>query len=158
METNELHTLMMNRAIQLAREGGKMDNGAPFGAVIARGEEIIAEARNEVLCKGDCTQHAELKAIQRACRKLKTVSLNGCTLYTSCEPCMMCLGAAYWAEIEKIYFGTSAEDARDYGFDYSGMYHTSDTGDRHEEFNMEQIYREKALAVWKTCTKNELQF
>ncbi|MCP9200408.1 nucleoside deaminase [Gramella sp. GC03-9] len=158
MEINQIQYKMMNRAIELAREGGEMDNGGPFGAVIARGDEIIAEARNQVLGKCDCTQHAELRAIQRACKKLNSTKLKGCALYTSCEPCMMCLGASYWAELDYLYFGASAEDAKKHGFIYSDLYYNSDTNKRHEEFNMIQLNREKALAVWETRTKSKLQF
>ena len=150
METREQDHQMMKRAIELAKEGGSMDNGGPFGAVITRGKEIVAEARNEVLCKGDCTQHAELRAIQRACRKLKSTSLEGLTLYTSCEPCMMCLGASHWARIDQIFFGASAQDARNHGFIYSDLYYGSNKEKRHEQFNMKQVCREEALAVWNT--------
>ena len=156
METKDLQRRMMSRAIQLADEGREMDNGSPFGAVITKGDAIIAESRNEVLCQGDCTQHAEMRAIQRACRKLKTTNLQGCVLYTSCEPCMMCLGASYWADFDYIYYGASAEDARNFGFRYSEMYYSSDSQARHEEFKMIQICREEALKVWKKAQKKEL--
>lgn len=157
MKTKDLQHKMMMRAIELAREGGEMDNGSPFGAVITKGDEIISESRNEVLCKGDCTQHAEIRAIQRACRKLKTLKLHGCVLYASCEPCLMCLGAAYWADIDYIYYGASAEDARAYGFPYSELFHNSDSFDRHREFKMIQIYREEALEVWENARRSGIQ-
>ncbi|TRO66479.1 nucleoside deaminase [Christiangramia sabulilitoris] len=156
METNKLHRKMMERAIELAREGRDMDNGGPFGAVIAKGDEIIAETRNEVLCKGDCTQHAELRAIQRACRKLNSLNLKGCVLYTSCEPCMMCLGAAYWADLDYIYYGASADDAKEYGFKYSDMYYNSNAEERHREFRMFQISREDAVGLWDSVSRKEL--
>ncbi|MCM8570106.1 nucleoside deaminase [Gramella jeungdoensis] len=156
MEIKDLQRKMMSRAIQLAREGRDMDNGGPFGAVITKGDKIIAESRNEVLCKGDCTQHAEMRAIKRACNKLKTTNLQGCVLYSSCEPCMMCLGAAHWADFDYIYYGASAEDAKEFGFDYSDMYHNSDADKRHNEFKMIQLCREEAIAVWETADKEEL--
>ncbi|MCG9972360.1 nucleoside deaminase [Christiangramia crocea] len=156
MELKDLQRKMMRRAIQLAREGRDMDNGGPFGAVITKGDEIVAESRNEVLCKGDCTEHAEMRAIQRACSKLKTNNLKGCVLYTSCEPCLMCLGAAYWADFDYIYYGASAYDARAFGFNYSNLYHNSDSDKRHEEFKMIQICREEAIAVWEMAEKEEL--
>ena len=156
METKDLQKKMMTRAMNLAREGRDMDNGGPFGAVITRGDEIIAESRNEVLYKGDCTQHAELRVIQRACRKLKTLNLQGCVLFTSCEPCMMCLGAAYWADIDYIYYGASAQDAREYGFKYSDMYYSSNVDDRHMEFKMIQLCRDEALEIWNQVSKEEL--
>lgn len=156
METKDLQRRMMKRAIKMACEGRDMDNGGPFGAVITKGDKIIAESRSEVLCKGDCTQHAELRAIQRACKKLNTLKLKGCVLYASCEPCMMCLGAAYRADLDYIYYGASAEDARRFGFSYSEMYYDSDANKRHEEFKMIQICREEAIAVWETAAIEEL--
>ena len=156
MEIKDLQKKMMGRALKLAREAREMDNGSPFGAVVTKGDEIIAESRNEVLCSGDCTQHAELRAIQRACKELKTRNLKGCVLYTSCEPCMMCLGAAHWADFDYIYYGASAQDAKDYGFNYSVMYLNSDKDKRHTEFKMIQLYREEALEIWDKVTRKEL--
>lgn len=156
MEIKDLQKKMMSRAIALAREGRDMDNGGPFGAVITKGDEIIAESRNEVVCNGDCTQHAELRAIQRACRKLGTLSLKGCVLYTSCEPCMMCLGSAYWADIDYIYYGASALDAKKHGFRYSDMYYDSDMNKRHNEFKMIQLCRNEAVEIWEEVSQEEL--
>ncbi|GAA4323477.1 nucleoside deaminase [Pontixanthobacter gangjinensis] len=156
METRDLQKKMMSRAIHLAREGRDMDNGGPFGAVITRGDEIIAEARNEVLCKGDCTAHAELRAIQRACKKTGSLSLKGCVLYTSCEPCMMCLGAAHWAEIDYIYYGASAQDAKNFGFKYSDMFYNSNEEERHTEFKMIQLCRDESVKLWKEVSQEEL--
>ncbi|WP_026934370.1 nucleoside deaminase [Christiangramia echinicola] len=156
MKIKDLQKKMMSRALNLAREGRDMDNGGPFGAVITRGDEIIAESRNEVLCKGDCTQHAEMRVIQRACKKLKTLNLQGCVLFTSCEPCMMCLGAAYWADIDYIYYGASAQDAKEYGFRYSDMYYNSNIDDRHREFKMIQLCRDEAVEIWDQVSKDEL--
>ncbi|MAM19257.1 MAG: nucleoside deaminase [Christiangramia sp.] len=155
MESFDFQKKMMARALQLARQGGEMDNGGPFGAVVTQGEEIIAEARNEVLCNGDCTQHAELRAIQRACTKLNKNDLSGCVLFTSCEPCMMCLGAAYWAKFDYIYFAASAEDAREFGFLYSNMYYASDPEKRRLEFKMIQICREEAVSIWQKLKREE---
>lgn len=149
MGTKDLQKKMMSRAIKLARKGMNKANGSPFGTVITKGDEIIAETRNEVVSEGDCTQHAELRAIQMACKKINSGSLQGCVLFTSCEPCMMCLGAAYWADIDYIYYGASAEDAREYGFIYSDLYYNSNTKDRHTEFKMIQLCRNEAVAVWK---------
>jgi len=156
MGTKDLQKKMMSRAIQLASEGRDMNNGGPFGAVITKGDDIIAESHNEILSQQDCTQHAELRAIQKACEKLKTKSLQGCVLFTSCEPCMMCLGAAYWADIDYIYFGASAEDARNYGFIYSDMYYNSNPKDRHTEFKMIQLCRNEAVGVWDEVKPEEL--
>ncbi|CAL66573.1 nucleoside deaminase [Christiangramia forsetii] len=148
MKIKDLQKKMMSRAIDLAREGRDMDNGGPFGAVITKGDEIIAESCNKVLAKEDCTEHAELRAIQKACRKLNSSSLQGCVLFTSCEPCMMCLGAAYWADFDNIYYGASALDAKEYGFKYSDMYYKTDADKRHQEFKMIQLCRDKAVQLW----------
>lgn len=148
METKDLQKRMMQRAIQLAREGREMANASPFGAVVTKGDKIIAESRNESVCRGDCEEHAELKVIKRACHKLQKKNLKGCVLYTSCEPCMMCLGAAYWADFDYIYYGASAEDAKEFGFVYSDMYYKSNSKKRHEEFKMIQLCREEAVEVW----------
>ncbi len=156
METKDLQRRMMGRAIKLAREGRDMDNGGPFGAVVTKGDKIIAESRNEVVCKGDCTEHAEIKAIKRACKKLKSSNLKGCVLYTSCEPCMMCLGAAYWADIDYIYYGASARDAQDFGFRYSDLYHESNNEARHKEFKMIQLCRNEVINLWKEAKQEEL--
>ena len=156
MKTKDLQKKMMSRVIALAKEGRDMDNGEPFGAVITKGDEIIAESRNEVLCNSDCTQHAELRAIQRACKQLGTRSLKGCVMFTSCEPCLMCLGAAYWAEIDYIYFGASAKDAKEHGFVYSDLYYDSSSEDRREECKMIQLCRKEAVKVWDDVRAKEL--
>ncbi len=149
MKSKDLQKRMMHRAMELAREGLDTEGGGPFGAVITKGDKIIAESYNKASEKNDCTQHAELRAIQKACNNLNSKDLNGCVLYTSCEPCMMCLGAAYWAGLDFIYFGASAEDAREFGYVYSDMYYNSDKNKRHSEFIMIQFLREEALNIWK---------
>jgi len=145
----ENHELLMKRAIALAYEG-KAGNGGAFGAVITKDGSIIAEVHNTVKQHQDCTQHAELAAIQKSCMILKSKDLSACILYTSCEPCMMCLGASYWAGFKTIYFGASAEDAKNYGYIYSDMFYGSDTNKRYKEFNMVQLLRDEAVAVWES--------
>lgn len=137
----------MRRAITLAIEAQNSGNG-PFGAVVVQGIEIIAESQNSVRSKADCTQHAELSVIQKACTALGTKDLGNCILYTSCEPCMMCLGACYWAKFKTIYFGASAHDAKQFGYVYSELYYSSDESRRRNEFNMKQILRNEAIAIW----------
>jgi len=140
---------MMLKAIALAQKGALYKHGGPFGAVITKDERIIAAEFNQVLNNKDCTQHAELRAIQSACRKLKSPDLKGCVLYTSCEPCMMCLGAAHWANFDYIYYGASALDAKEYGFTYSNMYYQSSIENRQREFKMIQLCKDEALKVWQ---------
>lgn len=112
---------LMREAIELSKKS-VASGGGPFGAVIARNGEIIARASNTVTQTNDPTAHAEVNAIRSACKELGVFKLNGCELYTSCEPCPMCLSAAYWAGIEKIYFGNSRIDAKEINFDDSFIY------------------------------------
>lgn len=111
----------MERAIELAKEG--VNNcGGPFGAVIVKDGKIIAEAYNEVTLSHDPTAHAEVLAIRRACKALNTFDLAGCDIYSSCEPCPMCLGAMYWAKIGKLYYSATRADAEKAGFKDSKIY------------------------------------
>ena len=137
----------MKRAIALAIQGKQNGNGA-FGAVIVRNGAMVAEGHNTVSDSTDCTQHAELSVIQKACKIRESKVLDDCVLYTSCEPCMMCLGACYWAKFKAIYYGASAEDAKEYGFVYSNMYYTYNKDNRRKEFNLKQLLRDEAVAVW----------
>ncbi|MCC2642641.1 MAG: hypothetical protein K0S45_3054 [Nitrospira sp.] len=108
---------LMRRAIELSRQGMEAGEGGPFGAVIARGETIIGEGWNQVIATNDPTAHAEVVAIRVATRSMKDFHLTGCDLYTSAQPCPMCLGALYWARINRIYYGNSVQDAAAIGFD-----------------------------------------
>ncbi len=116
------HDQHMLRAIQLSAERMRAGKGGPFGAVIVKDGEIVAEGFNQVTTSNDPTAHAEVMAIRRACEALGTFSLEGCTIYTSCEPCPMCLSAIYWARLEAIYFANTREDAADIGFDDDFLY------------------------------------
>src|SRR5580692_3553269 len=112
----------MARAIHLSIEGVESGHGGPFGAVIVRGDQIIAEGVNQVTSINDPTAHAEVQAIRLACRKLGVFELKDCELYTSCEPCPMCLGTIYWARLSRVYFASTAEYAAKAGFDDSFIY------------------------------------
>lgn len=111
----------MRQAIRLADES-VASGGGPFGAVIVRDSEIIAGSSNSVTLDNDPTAHAEVNAIRLACRKLGTYDLKGCTIYTSCEPCPMCLGAIYWAHIDRIFYANDRKDAAAIGFDDDFIY------------------------------------
>ena len=111
----------MKKAIELSEEN-VANGGGPFGAVIARDGEIIATGVNRVTANCDPTAHAEVSAIRAACQKLKTFDLSGCEIFSSCEPCPMCLGAIYWAHIDRLYFGNDKDDAKAIGFDDSFIY------------------------------------
>lgn len=118
--SNELH---MNRATALALEKMLGGNGGPFGAVIVRnGEEIIAEGWNQVTSTNDPTAHAEVVAIRNACTKLNTFQLADCEIFTSCEPCPMCLGAIYWARLKNMYYANTRYEAAEIGFDDDFLY------------------------------------
>jgi len=105
----------MQEAIRLADES-VVNGGGPFGAVIVKDGEIIAGSSNSVTLDNDPTAHAEVNAIRKACKKLNTFDLSGCVIYTSCEPCPMCLGAIYWAHIDRVYYGNTRADAAEIGF------------------------------------------
>jgi len=120
--SSELHIRHLRRALQLALDNASSGQGGPFGAVIARGEEIVAEGVNRVTADVDPTAHAEVSAIREACRKLGRFSLDGCTIYSSCEPCPMCLSAIYWARLDALYFAADRHDAARAGFDDSLLY------------------------------------
>ena len=112
---------LMKKAIELSEEN-VANGGGPFGAVIARDGEIIATGVNRVTANCDPTAHAEVSAIRAACQKLKTFDLSVCEIFSSCEPCPMCLGAIYWAHIDRLYFGNDKDDAKAIGFDDSFIY------------------------------------
>jgi guanine deaminase len=112
----------LRRAIVLATENVTGGKGGPFGAVIVRDGQIVGEGANSVTATNDPTAHGEVNAIRAACRSLGTFTLAGCELYTSCEPCPMCLAAAHWARLEAVYYGASAADAARAGFDDAFLY------------------------------------
>lgn len=112
----------MRRALTLARRGMKAGDGGPFGAVVVRRGVIVGEGWNGVVARRDPTAHGEIVAIRAACRRLATFRLRGCVLYTSGEPCPMCLSAAYWARIDRIFFGFTVADAARIGFDDRAIY------------------------------------
>ena len=111
----------MRQAIALAVENVK-NGGGPFGAVIVKNGEVVATGVNRVTANNDPTAHAEVSAIRAACTKLGTFDLSGCVIYTSCEPCPMCLGAIYWAHLDKVYYGADQHDAAKVDFDDSFIY------------------------------------
>jgi guanine deaminase len=139
----------MARAIQLSIENVRSGQGGPFGAVVVKDGEIIAEAANEVTVSNDPTAHAEVLAIRRACQKLGLFELKSCELYTSCEPCPMCLGAIYWTRLARVYFGSFAADASKAGFDDSFIYREIAQPHAQRGIPMIQLMREEALASFR---------
>lgn len=118
----ELEKKFMREAIRLAEDGMNSDSGGPFGAVVVKNGEIIAQGFNRVTSDNDPTAHAEVIAIREACKKMGTFQLDDCEIYTSCEPCPMCLGAIYWARPRKVYYACTREDAAAANFDDQFIY------------------------------------
>jgi len=139
----------MARAIQLSLESVLSSQGGPFGAVVVKDGRIIAEGVNSVTSKNDPTAHAEVVAIRAACTKLGAFALKGCEIYTSCEPCPMCLGAIYWAHLSSIYFGNVAADASAIGFDDSFIYREFARPVAERSIPMIPMMREQALAAFR---------
>ncbi len=111
------HTQFMHQAIALARQGVSMGHGGPFGAVVVVENEIVGRGWNQVVYRNDPTAHAEMLAIREACNKIGHFHLSNATLYSTCEPCPMCMSATYWAHIDTLYYGASKDDAAAVGFD-----------------------------------------
>ena len=142
----------MARAIELSIENVRSGQGGPFGAVVVKDGKIIAEGANCVTSTNDPTAHAEIIAIRKACAKLGVFELLDCEIYTSCEPCPMCLGAIYWARRARVYFGSTALDASKAGFDDSLIYREIAKPHSERKIPMIQTMREEALeafAVWE---------
>jgi guanine deaminase len=139
----------MKEAISLSREKMRAGCGGPFGAVIVRGGEIIARGWNQVTTANDPTAHAEVAAIREACRALKTFHLEGCEIYTSCEPCPMCLSAIYWARLSRLYFAGSRTDAAGAGFDDEFLYQEMNLPLGRRRIFTEQVLRSEAVAVFQ---------
>ena len=144
-----MNNAFMTRAIQLSIEAVQSGRGGPFGAVIVNQGKIVAEAANQVTSTNDPTAHAEVLAIRRACEVLGCFELKSCELYTSCEPCPMCLGAIYWARVSRIYFANTAEDAARIGFDDSLIYGELKRPYSERRIPIVQMMREEALAAFR---------
>ena len=138
----------MRRAIALSENSVK-NGGGPFGAVIAKNGIIVAEASNSVTIDNDPTAHAEVNAIRQATRALKTFNLEGCEIYTSCEPCPMCLGAIYWARLKKVYFANNKEDAKNIGFDDSFIYDEMALPREERKLPSEVLMRDEAQEAFR---------
>ena len=139
----------MQEAILLSKTGMEKNEGGPFGCVIVKGNEIIGRGNNKVLCNNDPTAHAEITAIRDACKNLGTFQLDGCEIYTSCEPCPMCLGAIYWARPKIIYYANTREDAAKIEFDDSMIYEEMKAEIANRKITMVSLNREKALEIFE---------
>lgn len=142
----------MNKAIEAAIKGVLSNDGGPFGCVIIKDGEIIGTGNNKVTSSNDPTAHAEIMAIREACKNLDSFQLDGCIVYTSCEPCPMCFGAIYWARPQKVFYGCNKADAAEIGFDDEFIYKELDLELSKRSIPFEQINREtavKAFKAWK---------
>ncbi len=141
---------MIRRAVALGRQGAEVGAGGPFGAVVARGSEVLGEGHNAVIATNDPTAHAEVTAIRAASQALGRPHLDGTTLYTSCEPCPMCAGAAMWAHVDRVVFASTRDDARTYGrFDDDDFWADLLRPIDDRELEHTQLGRSVAVEVWQ---------
>jgi len=145
---------LMRRAIALSEES-VLRGGGPFGAVIARGGEIVAEASNSVTIDNDPTAHAEVNCIRQAAHRLGTFDLSGCDIYTSCEPCPMCLGAIYWAHLDCIYYANNRKDAADVGFDDDFIYREMPLTPAERSKKMELLLPDEARRAFEMWAESD---
>jgi guanine deaminase len=139
----------MLSAIRLAREGMKRNEGGPFGAIVVKNGQIIGRGNNQVTSSNDPTAHAEIVAIREACRHLNSFQLDDCLLFTSCEPCPMCLGAIYWARPSRVFYACTRHDASQAGFDDSFIYEEIQADINDRKIPMTQLGREDALRLFE---------
>jgi len=145
----------MRRAIALSVENVRAGLGGPFGAVIVKGGTVIAEGTNRVTSAVDPTAHAEIVAIRAACRELGHFHLTGCEIYASCEPCPMCLGAIYWARLDRVFFGGTRSDAARAGFHDEWIYRELAAPAGSRRVLMEQLLHEEALAAFEEWKRKQ---
>lgn len=138
----------MREAIAMSQKGVRENEGGPFGCIIVKGEEIVGRGNNKVTSTNDPTAHAEVVAIRDACRNLSTFQLEDCEIYTSCEPCPMCLGAIYWARPKVIYYANNREDAAGIGFDDSMIYEEMSKEYDDRKIPIRSLSRDEAFKVF----------
>ena len=155
-----MNPVFLDRAVDLSRRGMRAGEGGPFGAVIVRGEDIVAEGVNRVIATRDPTNHAEIIAIREAARVLDSFDLSGCELYASAEPCPMCLGAIYWARLDAVYFANSRADAAEIGFDDAMIYEEldKDADQRRTPFKHHPDARAQAVFAEWLATEDKTQY
>jgi tRNA(Arg) A34 adenosine deaminase TadA len=149
------HEEFMRMAIALAESNVISGNGGPFGAVIVKEGAVVAQSANMVAPQNDPTAHAEISAIRLACQALNTFNLQGCIIYTSCEPCPMCLGAIYWARINAIYFANTKKDAAEIGFDDHLIYDELEKDMDARQKSFIQLLRDEALQAFRMWTESD---
>lgn len=157
MKEEQQHQKYMRLAIAMSEKNVMEKLGGPFGAVIVKDGKVISKSGNKVTSTNDPTAHAEVSAIRIACRKLKNFDLKGCVIYTSCEPCPMCLSAIYWARIDTIYFANTKADAARIGFDDQFIYEEIEKPMQLRSLPVNQMLRSEALQAFKLWDKSELK-
>ena len=149
------HAGFMDQAIDMAFKGVLTNEGGPFGCIIVKDGQIIGKGNNKVTSTNDPTAHAEVMAIREACKTLNSFQLDDCVVYTSCEPCPMCLGAIYWARPKKVYYGCNKTDAAKIGFDDNFIYKELDLKPGNRSIPFEQINKETAMRAFQAWEDKE---
>lgn len=157
METTDQHQKFMKVAIQLSEQNVLESLGGPFGAVVVKDGKILAKSANMVTSENDPTAHAEVSAIRMACKTLNTFDLSGCVIYTSCEPCPMCLSAVYWAKIDTIYYANTRQDAEDIGFNDKFIYDEIQKTLDKRQLPIKQMMRDEAQGAFKLWDKSAMK-
>jgi tRNA(Arg) A34 adenosine deaminase TadA len=145
----------MHEAIALSQKGVLLNHGGPFGCIIVKGDEIVGRGNNQVTSTNDPTAHAEVVAIRDACKNLNSFQLDECEVYSSCEPCPMCLGAIYWARPKKIYYANNRQDAARIGFDDSMIYDEMSAKIDERKIPIISLGRDEALKVFEEWMRKE---
>lgn len=154
-DAHDIHQHFMDEAIKSAIGGVNNNEGGPFGCVIVKDGQIIGRGNNKVTSSNDPTAHAEVEAIRDACKHLNSFQLTDCIIYTSCEPCPMCLGAIYWARPSKVYYGCDKKDAADIGFDDDFIYKELQVPNMKKLISFEQLGKDKAMALFNAWDNKE---
>ena len=154
MSTDNKNKFMLE-AVTAALKGMENNEGGPFGCVIVKDGKIVGRGNNKVTSNNDPTAHAEIMAIRDACKNLNTFQLEGCEIYTSCEPCPMCFGAIYWARPDKVYYGCSQQDAADINFDDEFIYKEIELPYEKRSIPFEQLAREIALEPFQKWSEKD---
>lgn len=154
-QIGEREKKFMALAIELSRKGMRNGDGGPFGSIVVRGNEVVGEGWNQVLTHNDPTAHAEVVAIRNACRKLGTFQLTDCEIYTSCEPCPMCLGAIYWARPQRVFFANTKEEAAAIHFDDSFIYREIELPHGQKKIPFISFPQEAAREVFREWDRKE---
>lgn len=149
------HALFMQKAIDLARQGMNANEGGPFGCIVVKDGRVLAEGNNVVFSTNDPTAHAEIVAIRKACEALKSFQLDDCYIYSSCEPCPMCLGAIYWARPKGVYFACTREDAAGIEFDDALIYAEIAKPMVDRKIPFKQLLRDQGLKVFRDWENKE---